>query len=170
MQKVNSLTELPKNFYKNIPLPYRVIGNALYRVEKKLKGNQAEEYKILVARHAPIIKRELYNVEQPQVYYEIAWNDRGRLVVEIVGAGALATKREMIPLAEKGFPCNDNNYRQLIDYFDKVLALNQIDRGFMVERLGHIKNGFVHPQLPRNYEILPTDQGEKQLLEAFQVS
>lgn len=76
----------------------------------------------------------------------------------------------MIPLAEQGFPCNDNNYRQLIDYFDKMLASNQIDRGFMVERLGHIKNGFAHPLLPRNFEILPNDQGEKQLLEAFQES
>ncbi len=69
-----------------------------------------------------------------------------------------------MPLADKGFPSNDNNIKQLIDYFDKVLAFTEIDRGLMVDRLGYVKSGLAHPLLATDYEILPNDQGEQQLL------
>lgn len=153
-----------------IPYPYKVLNNALFKVESKTVRGELIEKDVMVARHVPVIKRELHNVERPQVYFEVAWNDRGRPILEMVPAGALATKKEMMPLADKGFPCTDNNVKNLIDYFDKVLAYNEIKQSLMVERLGHIKKGFAHPLLASNYDILPTDQGEKQLLEAFQVA
>lgn len=149
-----------------IPTPYKVIENALYKVD--FKNNEPRD--TMVARHVPIIKRELHNVERPQVYYELSWNDRGMPVNEIVPAGTLAIKKELMQLADKGFACNDNNAKQLIDYFDKVLAFNEINRGYMVDRIGHIKKGLAHPLLAENYDILPNDQGEQQLMEAFKVS
>ncbi|EJQ56201.1 hypothetical protein IEQ_00175 [Bacillus cereus BAG6X1-2] len=154
----------------NIPSPYKVKNNALYRVETKVKNGELDEREIMVARHVPILKRELHNVERQQLYYELTWNDRGKVVTEIVPAGALVTKREMMPLADKGFPSNDNNIKQLIDYFDKVLAFTEIDRGLMVDRLGYVKSGLAHPLLATDYEILPNDQGEQQLFESFQVA
>ncbi|MED3089273.1 DUF927 domain-containing protein [Bacillus toyonensis] len=154
---------------ETIPYPYRIKNHALYRVEMKVKGETVEEKEILVARHVPILKRELHNVERSQVYYELTWQDRRRCITELVPAGALATKREMMPLADKGFPVNDNNTKQLIDYFDKVLAWNAIQRGHMVDRLGYVKSGLAYPLLATDYEILPSDQGEQQIFEAFQV-
>lgn len=151
-----------------LPSPYKSIKGALYKVEIKVKKDEIEEQNIPVARHVPYLKRELCNIEKPQVYYELTWNNRGNNVTELVTAGSLATKREMMPLAEKGFPVNDNNVKQLIDYFDKVLASNEIETGWMVERLGHIKNDCIHPLLSKGYDILPADLGDRQLLEAFQ--
>lgn len=166
--------EAEKNYKEDeknlLPSPYKSINGALYKVEIKVRKDEIEEQNIPVARQVPYLKRELCNIEKPQVYYELTWNNRGNNVTEIVTAGAIATKREMIPLAEKGFPVNDNNVKQLIDYFDKVLAFNKIDRGFMVDRLGYVKNGLAHPLLTTNYEILPSDQGEQQLFESFQVA
>ncbi|CAM4214652.1 hypothetical protein BAMA_02055 [Bacillus manliponensis] len=151
-----------------LPSPYKSINGALYKVEIKVKKDEIEEQNISVARHVPYLKRELCNIEKPQVYYELTWNNRGKNVTELVTAGSLATKREMMPLAEKSFPVNDNNVKQLIDYFDKVLASNEIETGWMVERLGHIKNDCIHPLIEKGYDILPADLGDRQLLEAFQ--
>ncbi|HDX9541499.1 MULTISPECIES: DUF927 domain-containing protein [Bacillus] len=152
-----------------LPSPYKSINGALYRVEIKVKKDEIEEQNIPVARQVPYLKRELCNIEKPQVYYELTWNNRGNNITELVTAGSLATKREMMPLAEKSFPVNDNNVKQLIDYFDKVLASNEIETGWMVERLGHIKNDCIHPLITKGYDILPADLGDRQLLEAFQV-
>ncbi|EEM99639.1 hypothetical protein bthur0014_57110 [Bacillus thuringiensis IBL 4222] len=152
-----------------LPSPYKDINGALYKVEIKVKKDEIEEQNIPVARHVPYLKRELCNIEKPQVYYELTWNNRGNNVTELVTAGSLATKREMMPLAEKSFPVNDNNVKQLIDYFDKVLASNEIETGWMVERLGHIKNDCIHPLIEKGYDILPADLGDRQLLEAFQL-
>ena len=149
-----------------IPNPYKVMGSALYKQE--FKNNEPRE--TMVARHVPIIKRELHNVERPQVYYELAWNDRGKPVSEIVPAGTLAIKKELMQLADKGFACNDNNAKQLIDYFDKVLAFNEINQGYMVDRIGHIKKGMAHPLLAEQYDIIPNDQGDQQLIDAFKAS
>ncbi|MED2184058.1 DUF927 domain-containing protein [Bacillus wiedmannii] len=151
-----------------LPSPYKSINGALYKVEIKVKKDEVEEQNIPVARQVPYLKRELCNIEKPQVYYELTWNNRGNNITELVTAGSLATKREMMPLAEKSFPVNDNNVKQLIDYFDKVLASNEIETGWMVERLGHIKNDCIHPLITKGYEILPADLGDRQLLEAFQ--
>lgn len=153
-----------------IPFPYKVIGNALYKTDTKIKRGEEDSREIMVARHVPIIKRELHNVERSQVYYELTWTDRGNAVSELVQGGTIAIKKDLMQLADKGFACNDNNAKQLIDYFDKVLAFNDIERGYMIDRLGHIKKGLAHPLLATDYDILPNDQGEKQLLEAFQVS
>lgn len=154
-----------------IPLPYKVIGNALFRTESKaIRGGEIEFRDIMVARQAPFIQRELHNVERPQVYYELTWNDRGKSIKELVPAGTIAIKKELIQLANKGFACNDNNSKQLIDFFDKILANNEIERGYMVDRIGHIKKGIAHPLLAKSYDIIPSDQGEHQLVEAFQAS
>ena len=55
------------------------------------------------------------------------------------------------------FPVNDNNTKQLIDYFDKVLAWNEIQRGHMVDRIGYVKSGLAYPLLATGYEIIPSD-------------
>jgi putative DNA primase/helicase len=154
-----------------IPYPYKASEKALYMVRGKAsQSGDIDEGAVMVARYVPYVKREMHNVEHPQVFYEIQWEDKGRKLTELVPAAALATKKEMMPLADKGFPCNDINVRWLILYFDKVLAFSDIPRGQMVERLGHIKDNFVHPLLIEDIEILPSDEGEKQLLEAFMTS
>ncbi|WP_235435642.1 DUF927 domain-containing protein [Bacillus atrophaeus] len=169
--RVKEYSKTESGTVATIPYPFNVVGKALYMFQKKVKRNgDIEEKNIMVARHVPYIKRELHNMEQSQVFYEIKWEDKGRTVTELVPAGALATKKEMMPLADKGFPCNDINARLLIQYFDTVLAFSEISRGKMVERLGHVKDYFAHPLLVKDFEILPSDQGEKQLLEGFQVS
>lgn len=151
-----------------IPLPFCIEGNALYKtVLKKVDGFEVEQ-KIMVSRLAPKILKELSNIEGNSVHYEIAWNDRGREKREVVPASMISTKRELLTLADSGLPVNDLNFKDLIKYFDQYLAVNKLDQSFMVERLGHIKNAFIHPLDPNDIEIIPNDYGEKQLLEAFQ--
>jgi len=149
-----------------IPYPYHINNNALFKLKK---GQYGEEITVMVSRMAPKLIKELSNVERNSVHYELAWTDRGREKREVVPAGTLSTKRELLTLADRGFPVNDLNYKDLIQFFDQFLAVNQLERSHMVERLGHIKNAFIHPLNSDGCEVVPNDIGEKQLLEAFEL-
>lgn len=166
-EKINSPIVL--GMRKSTPLPFFVKGNALFKkIAKTVRGVEIEK-EIMVSRIAPTISRELSNVEKNSVHYEIVWTDRGRERKEVVVAGAVATKKEMLTLADRGFPVNDLNYKDLIQYFDRYLTQNQLEQSKMVERLGHIKGKFIHPLESNGVEVVPTDIGERQLLEAFEV-
>lgn len=162
--------EIEENYTPNviIPTPYQVVNNQLIRTETKVVGGgDVIEKKEMVSRLAPKLIKELSNIERNSLHYEIAWVDRGREKREIVPASTLATKKDLLMLADYGLPCNDLNYKKMIDYFDKYLSLNQLPQSKMVERLGYIKDLFIHPLATDGVEIVPTDSGEKQLLEAF---
>jgi putative DNA primase/helicase len=151
-----------------IPEPYQIKDNALIKVDRKTIGGEEIEKIIMVSRLTPRIMKEYSNLERNSVHYEIAWIDRGIMKREVVSASTISTKKELLTLADRGFPCNDLNFKYLIDYFDKYLALNQLDLTYMVERLGNIKNHFIHPLSSQGVEIIPYDSGEKQLLEGFE--
>lgn len=148
-----------------IPLPFSIEDNALFKTVIK---NDVEQ-KLMVSRMAPIILKELTNVERNSVHYEISWKDRGREKREVVAASAISTKKDLLTLADSGLPCNDLNYKDLIRFFDQYLACNRLDQSYMVERLGHIQNSFIHPLDSQGVEIIPNDIGERQVLEAFQI-
>ena len=59
---------------------------------------------------------------------------------------------------------------KIITYFDHYLLINSIEQHYAVERLGHIKDTFIHPLVTKDVEIMAIDHGEKQLLEAFEVN
>ncbi|WP_377802125.1 DUF927 domain-containing protein [Bacillus benzoevorans] len=148
--------------------PFLVKRNALFKkILKTKRGNEVEEV-ILVSRMVPTITKELSNVEKNSIYYELSWMDRGRERREVVTAGTVATKREILLLADKGFHVNDLNYKDLIQYFDSYLTNNQLEQAKMVERLGHIKGKFIHPLDLKGIKVVPNDIGERQLLEAFE--
>jgi len=152
-----------------IPLPFSIEHNALNKtITKKVEGFEVEQ-KVMVSRLAPTVLRELSNIERNSLYYELSWKDRGREKREVVPASALATKRELLTLADKGLPVNDLNFKDLINYFDRYLSFNKVEQSEMVERLGYIKNAFIHPLDSQGIEIIPNDIGEKQLIEAFQM-
>lgn len=152
-----------------IPYPYYISNNALFKLKKAANG---EEINIMVTHFAPNILKELSNVERNSVHYEIAWKDRGREKREIVSASTISTKKEILTLADKGLPVNDLNYKDLIGYFGQYLSvnLNRLEQSQMVERLGHIRNAFIHPLASEGVEVIPNDIGERQLLEAFQIA
>jgi uncharacterized protein (DUF927 family) len=153
-----------------IPSPFHINGNALFKtIIKKVDGFEVEQ-PVMVSRMAPAILRELSNIERNSVHHELAWKDRGREKREVVPASTLATKRELLTLSDKGFPVNDLNFKDLISYFDKYLSFNKLDQAYMVERLGHIKDAFIHPLASQGIEIVPNDIGERQLLDAFQTA
>jgi putative DNA primase/helicase len=153
-----------------IPLPFHISKNALYKtIIKKVEGFEVEQH-VMVSRMAPVVLRELSNFERNSVHYEIAWKDRGREKREVVPASTISTKKELLTLTDKGLPVHDLNFKDLINYFDKYLTLNRLDQAYMVERLGHIKDAFIHPLNSQGIEIIPNDSGEKQLLEAFQIN
>lgn len=157
---------------KDIQMPnsFKVKDNMLYRVVLKEKGGGIEEVEYFCSRHVPLISRSFSNVERSQLYYEITWNDRGRIYREIVPAGDIATRKELLKMADLSLSVHDNNVKYLITYFDLFIMLNDIPRSNMVERLGHVKENFIHPLLKSDIEILPSDIGEKQVMEAFEVS
>lgn len=152
---------------KVIPKPFKVGANATLFEEKEDKdGNVITK---LVSRKTPYITKEFHNVERPQVLYQIEWKEANGTVKEIVPASAIAVRKELLELSDKGFSVNDNNVKKIITFFDQYLLINHIDQYYAVERLGHIKNSFIHPSLTKDVEIMAIDYGEKQLLEAFEV-
>ncbi|SHS05009.1 Superfamily II helicase and inactivated derivatives [Mycobacteroides abscessus subsp. abscessus] len=150
-----------------IPFPYVIKDDVLYKKIVKKDENQKEI--LMVSRMAPHILRKLSNVESNDVYYEIVWKDNGQKKRQVVAASVISTKKELLTLAASGFSINDLNYKDIIRYFDDYLANNSVSQAYMVERLGHIQKGFIHPLNAQGVEIVPKDYGEKQLLEAFKI-
>lgn len=165
--------ELVKEENDSFVFPYGYVSKngLLYKIiEKNIKGGEIEQTEVMICRQTPIITRSFSNVEQPQLYHEISWNDKGREYKEIVPAGELAIKKELLKLSYKSLAVNDNNAKELITYFDRLNMVNNLDHEHLVERLGHIKNTFIHPLTAQGVTVLPPDIGERQLLEAFQTS
>ena len=163
-------SDLPVSHSTSIPAPYSVKAGTLWKVDFKKVDGILQEIPKMVCRHSPIITRSFSNVERSQLYYEVEWTDQGRVYKETVTAGSLAIKKDLLQLAEMSLGVNDLNAKDLIDYFDKYITQNSIPRDYLVERLGHIKNGFVHPLTVSNTKIMPADIGEKQMMEAFSAS
>ncbi|ACA41633.1 DUF927 domain-containing protein [Lysinibacillus sphaericus] len=161
-QEIDSLI-FPKGYISKNGCLYNIL-------EKKDRNGEVEEIEILICRQTPIITRSFMNVEFSQLYHELAWSDKGRGYKEVIPAGDLAIKKELLKLSYKSLAVTDNNAKHLITYFDRLNMVNHLDHEHLVERLGHIKNTFVHPLKADNVTILPPDIGEKQLLEAFQSS
>ncbi|MGO1059343.1 DUF927 domain-containing protein [Planococcus sp. FY231025] len=160
--------ELPSAPTTQIPKPFKVINGALFRIVVKEKRGEFIQSEEMVCRQAPIITKSFSNVEINQLYYELSWSERGKVFQETVPAGEIATRKELLKLADKGLGVNDLNAKFLIDYFDKYLTVNNIDKHNLVSRLGHIKGAFIHPLDSQGLEILPGDVGEQQTLRAFQ--
>lgn len=145
-----------------IPSPFFIRDNKLYRVNEK---NNQEEF---ISRQVPYITTYFDDVEKNNVQYELKWYNEPKLYKEVVSATALATKREVIMLANKGFSSNDRNARFLIEYFDLFLEKNSLKRSQVVSHLGYVGRHFVHPLLEATYHIVPPDEGELQRLNAIQ--
>lgn len=159
---VNESFVFPKGYISKSGCLYRI-------VEKEVRG-EIERHEVFICRQTPIITQSFMNVEFPQLYHEVTWTDKGKVYKEIIPAGDLAIKRELLKLSYKSLAVNDNNAKELITYFDRLNMINRSDHGYLVERLGHIKNTFIHPLQKNSIKIMPTDIGEKQTLEAFQQS
>lgn len=175
MQSVGRPTEYGMEYWTEeaqsivVPEPYLIEYDTLKKkVLVKVEGVEVEQKKI-VCRHAPIIEKAFSNVEKNQIHYELKWKDYGRECTEIISAGDIATRNKLIGLADRGLAVTDLNIKDLIDYFDKFIMFNDIPRSPLVERLGHVKNGFVHP-LMDEVEILAPDVGDKQVQESFKIS
>ncbi|EOO39021.1 hypothetical protein IIU_00839 [Bacillus cereus VD133] len=152
---------------KVIPKPFKVGTNATLFEEKEDKdGNIITK---LVSRKTPFITKEFHNIERSQLLYEIEWKEQSRIMKEVVPASTLAVRKELLELSDRGFSVHDNNVKQIITYFDRYLLMNDIDQHHAVERLGHVKDSFIHPSLTKDVEIMAIDYGEKQILEAFEV-
>lgn len=151
-----------------IPKPFTVLNESLYSI-KKAKNENENDQTIFVSRNVPILAKEFHNVERPQLLYEITWKQGNKKISEVVPASTIAIKKELLELSEKGFSVNDNNSKSLISFMDFYLLENEIDQHYAVERLGNIKDKFIHPILTNDVEIMALDQGEKQLLEGFEV-
>lgn len=152
-----------------LPDPYVVKGGSLYmKVTKKVEGMDVETLKF-ISRKTPILTKEFHNVERPQVLYELQWNEPNRTIVEIIPASTIAIRKELLQLSEMGFSVNENNVKELINYLDLYLSYNDISRHYAVERLGNVKDKFIHPLLTNDVEIIAIDQGEKQIYEGFEV-
>ncbi|WP_077706936.1 DUF927 domain-containing protein [Virgibacillus dokdonensis] len=150
-----------------IPKPFKIGSkNTLFEEKEYKDGNVATT---LVSRKTPYITKEFYNVERPQVFYEIQWKERNRTVKEIIPASTIAIRKELLELSDRGFSINENNVRKIITYFDRYLLANDIKQHYAVERLGSIKGRFIHPILTNDVEIMAIDQGEKQINEGFEI-
>ena len=163
IEKVNGEIAFPKGYFYEHGCLYKII-------EKKKPNGEIEVLEVMICRQIPYITRSFTNIEHPQLYHELSWSDKGRLYTEIIPAGDLSIKKELLKLSYKSLAVTDNNAKELITYFDRLNMIRQSDHELLVERIGHIKNTFIHPLTINGVTILPPDIGEKQLLEAFQTS
>lgn len=145
----------------DIPSPFFTKDNKLYRVDEK------KDEVHLVSRQIPYITKCFDDVEKNNVQYELKWFIDGKVYDEVVPATALATKREVIMLANKGVSSTDLNARSLIEYFDLFLEKNRLNRSLVVSHLGYVGEHFVHPLLESKFRIVPPDEGELQRLNAI---
>lgn len=147
-----------------IPSPFFMKDNKLMRVNEK---DNEEEF---ISRQIPYVTKCFDDIEKNNVQYELKWFNDGKVYSEVVPATALATKREMIALANKGLSSNDRNARHLIEYFDLFLEKNKLKRSLVVSHLGYIGDHFIHPLIESEFRIVPPDEGEIQRLNAIQCS
>ncbi|KSU86568.1 hypothetical protein AS180_17935 [Priestia veravalensis] len=150
---------------KVIPKPFIVQDGSLYSI----KTVKDVEVKNFVSRHVPFLTKEFHNVERPQVLYEITWKQGHKTISEVVPASTIAVRKELLELSEKGFSVNDNNVKNLISFMDFYLLDNELKKYYAVERLGHIKDSFIHPSITKDIEIMAIDHGEKQILESLKM-
>lgn len=144
-----------------IPDPFFTKDNRLYRVNRK---NDEEEF---ISRHVPYVTKCFDDIEKNNVQYELKWFHEGKVYSEVVPAIALATKREVISLANKGFSSNDRNARHLIEYFDLFLTINGVRKSMVVSRLGYLGDHLIHPLLETKYRVVAPGEGEQERLNAF---
>ncbi|WP_338450548.1 DUF927 domain-containing protein [Niallia oryzisoli] len=146
-----------------IPLPFDINNNKLCKhIEKEGKVEKVE-----VSRQVPYVTKYFDDIEQNNVKYELKWFSNGRIYTEIVPAITLASRREIIQLANKGFSSNDLNARSLIEYFNKYLDVNRINKAKMIRHIGYGGEDFIHPLISTDYYIEPPDTGEIKLLNSF---
>lgn len=154
-----------------IPYGYGVKNGALYQIiEKTLRDGDIERKEMLICRQAPYISRSFTNAETGDLYHEITWVDNQREHTTIVSASSLAIRKELVQLSNKSLAVTENNAKALITYFDTFNMVNTLKREHLVSRIGHIKNVLIHPLLADGVTIMPSDLGEKQILEAFQMA
>lgn len=144
-----------------IPDPFFTKDNRLYRVNRK---NDEEEF---ISRHVPYVTKCFDDIEKNNVQYELKWFHEGKVYSEVVPAIALATKIEVISLANKGFSSNDRNARHLIEYFDLFLTINGVKKSMVVSRLGYLGDHLIHPILENKYRVVAPGEGEQERLNAF---
>ncbi|GEK32107.1 hypothetical protein KZO01_24160 [Kurthia zopfii] len=147
-----------------IPDPFFTKENKLYKINSK---NGDEEF---ISRHVPYITMCFDDIERNNIQYELKWFNDDKIYNEVVPATALATKREVIELANKGLSSNDRNARPLIEYFDLFLEKNKLKRSLVVSHIGYVGNHFIHPQMESKFRVVPPDEGELQRLRAVQCS
>lgn len=147
-----------------IPDPFFTKENKLYKINSK-SGD--EEF---ISRHVPYITMCFDDVERNNIQHELKWFNNDKVYNEVVPATPLATKREVIELANKGLSSNDRNARPLIEYFDLFLEKNKLKRSFVVSHIGYVGNHFIHPQMESKFRVVPPDEGELQRLDAIRCS
>lgn len=150
-----------------LPSGYFSKNGYLYSSLEKIVRGEIEVIETMICRQTPIITRSFSNIETSQLYHEISWLDNGQEHKEVVTAGDLSTKNKLIELSNTSLAVHEGNAKQLILYFDTLNMANSKEREKIVERIGYIKNEFIHPLIESNTSILPSDFGEKQLLEGF---
>lgn len=166
----NSTNEQTDEDNLEIPKPFIDKDGELYYVKETAKNDNIEREEIYVSRQVPYITKEFHNIEFSQVLYQLEFESRIGTIKETVPALMLQDASKLIELSEKGLSVNTNNRMNMIKYFDSFIRFNsqKIELQKAAERLGNVKNRFIHPNTTEDIEIVTLDEGEKQLLESFQ--
>jgi putative DNA primase/helicase len=152
---------------RRLPIAYQSKQNQLFKIViKKARGIEYEELK-RISRSTPHILKELRDLENGQIFHEIAWTEHGEENRKTVEATNLTIKRELLRLANFGLGVNENNAKDMIGFFEDYLTQIKIPRQYKVERLGRIKDRFIHPLDSGDVLLEPTSAGERQIVKAF---
>ena len=153
-----------------LPPGFQKVNNMLHIVHTVKSGEETFEKTEMLCRHVPIISKKLLNIAHSQLHFELSWRDNDREYNEVVPASYVASKSDLLKLADWSLGVNDLNARNLISYFDDFLIFNNVPTSRVAEQLGNFKNEIIHPLASNDINIVPADLGEKQILNAFQTA
>ncbi|MFD2954783.1 hypothetical protein, partial [Klebsiella pneumoniae] len=81
-----------------MPQPFFVKYGSLYYLKPAKKDGDPDE-EIYISRHVPILEKKFYNIERPQVFFEISWKQGNKQVSEVVPASTVADATKLIELS-----------------------------------------------------------------------
>lgn len=155
--------------FDDIPKPYMIYKNELYKETTKKSGDNVEVTPVRVSRDIPRITNILKDIENDYEYYKVQFDNLKRETKSTVieSANVFMDSREIMELSRRGYSINSTNRAEIISYLDIYMSYNVPPIKKAVTRLGHVNGHFIHPEKKNDYEIILNDDGYKKIIEAI---
>lgn len=157
-----------KQSAEDIPWPYVIYKNELYKLGEKGSGENKVETKTSISRDIPRISARLEDIESDNTYYLLEFENikKGTKKLKQVKSKSISVSRDIVELSQSGFSINSNNASEIVSYLDRYESHNDIPVKKAVDRLGYIKGHLIHPLRQDEHYIVESNEYER-VIKAF---